>query len=131
MTWQEMSDEILADVAQIMSASSTTEYVVGVMQWRSKTVAGPVYQPNILPVKVHDGETPADVSGVSILPDPDTVRCGHWRPVNLKLTPKINGIATSEDVPALYLVGLKPPGAQGVAFPSRYGGGVVLLVRQS
>jgi hypothetical protein len=88
-------------------------------------VAGPVYQPNIFSVKVNDSETLADVGGMSILPDPETAPLGHWRPVDLKLTPKINGIATTEDMPVLYLVGLKPPRAEGVAFASRYGSGVV------
>ena len=120
MSWQEMSDEIAIDVAQITLASPETEYIIGIIQWQGQLRAGPVYQPNIFPLEFHDRGTPVNVGGVSILPEPATAAKGHWRPIELKATPKENGIATKADMPVMYLVALKQAGGAGVAFPSRF-----------
>jgi hypothetical protein len=121
MTWQAMSSEIVMDVAQITLASAETEYVIAVIQWQGKLLAAPVYQPNIFPLEFHDRGTPVNVGGVSILPEPATApQDRHWRPIDLKATPKENGIATKADTPVMYLVALKQAGGAGVAFPSRF-----------
>ena len=119
MTWQEMSSEIVLDVAQITIASPETEYVIGIIQWQGKLLAAPVYQPNILPLEFHDGGTPVNVGGVSILPPPaNAPQDRHWRPIELTLTPKKNGIATTKNMPLMYFSVLKQ-GDAGVALPSR------------
>jgi hypothetical protein len=120
MTWQEMSDEIATDVVQITIASPDIEYVVGVIQWQNKLLAGPVFQPNIFPLNLRDGETPVHVNGIAILPAPATAPDGHWRPIELKVTPKKNGSPTTEDTPVMYLVARKQAGGTGVVFPSRF-----------
>src|SRR5258706_5056427 len=77
-------------------------------------------KPNTLPLALHDGETPVEVTGVSIVPDPAMAPGGHWRLIELNVTPKKNGIPTSRDTPVIYLVVLKHAGGEGLAFPSRY-----------
>jgi hypothetical protein len=120
MTWQEMSDEIVMDVAQITLASAETEYVIAVIQWQGQLLAAPVYQPNIFPLEFHDRGTPVNVNGIAILPPPATApQDRHWRPIELKVTPKKNGSPTTEDTPVMYLVCLKKAGGAGVALPSR------------
>jgi hypothetical protein len=117
-----MSSEIVLDVAQITIASPETEYVIGIIQWQGKLLAAPVYQPNILPLEFHDGGTPVNVGGVSILPPPaNAPQDRHWRPIELTLTPKKNGIATTENMPLMYFSVLKQ-GDAGVALPSRLDG---------
>lgn len=118
-TWAEMSEQIVMDLAQITSASPETESVIGIIQWQGKLLAGPVYQPNIFPLKVQDGETPVNIVGITILPDPAAAQDGHWHPIDLKVTPKKNGIPTTEDTPVMYLVVQKQARGEGLAFPSR------------
>jgi len=119
MKWQEMGDEMLMDVAQITTSAPETESVVGIIQWHGELLAGPLYQPNTFPLTPHHGETPVEVGAVSILPDPATAPVGHWRPIDLKVWPKKNGIPTTEDMPIMYLVILKHARGEGLAFPSR------------
>ncbi len=44
MTWQEMGDEMLMDVAQITTSAPETDAVIGIIQWQNKLLAGPLYQ---------------------------------------------------------------------------------------
>jgi hypothetical protein len=97
MTWQEITTEIVSDVAQITSASPETESVIGTIQWQAKILAGLIFQQNIPSLTFQDGHTPQDghsavnVVGLSILPDPTTAP-EHWRRTDLNAVPKKNGV---------------------------------------
>jgi len=128
MTWQEITTEIVSDVAQITSASPETESVIGIIQWQAKILAGLIFQPNIPSLTFQDGHTPQDghtavnVVGLSILPDPTTAP-EHWRRTDLNAVPKKNGVPTAESAPLMYLVCLRRNAGHGVAFPARFTGG--------
>src|SRR5205807_2516783 len=60
MTWQEITTEMVSDVAQITSASPETESVIGIIQWQAKILAGLIFQPNIPFLTFQDSHKPQD-----------------------------------------------------------------------
>ena len=115
LTWQQMKQEIISDLCQIINAMPTAEYIVAMIQWRAKSLAGIVYQP--APFTVIAGSGIA--RGMSVIPVPGDIP-DHWVPIELPVFPARNGVRLTDDMPVFYFVHLRGNGGNGLVIPGRH-----------
>ena len=111
MTWKEMQDEIITDIAKIVAADNSARYIVGMVQWQGQIIGRAVYWPSPFELVGDRGAT----HGMSMMPAPPS----DWKAVELKFVPKSpDGVPSKADTPlAYYVMGGK---GEGVAFPARF-----------
>jgi hypothetical protein len=114
MNWKELTDEIMLDVAKLLSATPDIKYIVGIIQWNGKIISRPIYVPS--PVEFVGGDD-GSTTGMSVMLEPPN----GWKPIKLPIVPKANGKPSAENMPIFYFL-MKPNGS-GLGIPSRFGNG--------
>jgi hypothetical protein len=114
-TWQHIRQEIISDLCQIIDGMPVTEYVVAMVQWRGRQLAGIVYEP--CPIQIVG---PSGVArGVSVIPSPEKV-ADHWFPVELPVFPARNGVRLTDDMPVFYFTHVRGNGGNGLVIAARH-----------
>lgn len=113
MNWKEITDEIMADLAKLVGATPDIKYIVAIIQWNGKIVSRPIYQPS--PIEIVDGED-GRTDGMSVMPQPPD----GWKPINLPVKPRANGVHTDENMPIFYFLMRHGAGGSGLGIASRF-----------
>src|ERR1700722_11587600 len=111
MNWKELTDEIMADLAKLVGTTPDIEYIVGIVQWNGKIVSRVIYQPS-------PAGLVGDATGMSVMGEPPN----GWKPLNLPVKPRVNGVHSNENMPIFYFLMRHGANGSGLGIPSRFNG---------
>lgn len=107
-TWEQMQYELTTDVAAILEGLPATDFILGVIQWRGRSLAAPIYE-----ACSHQLVLECAANREAVIPSPDSNR-DRWQVVNCRIV-DINGVRVPGNFPAFYFVKTLS-GGEGVAF---------------
>lgn len=118
VNWKDLTNEIMLDVAKLVSATPDIKYIVGIIQWNEKIVARPIYVPSPVEFVGNGGTT----TGMSVMVEPPD----GWSPLNLQgIKPRKNGKHSNENMPIFYFLMREGANGSGLGIPSRFGNGKI------